>query len=101
MSEIPKKYDAAEAEPRWIERWDGSTMYDWDPARSREESFVIDTPPPTVSGSLHIGHAFSYTHQDLIARFQRMLGKIVAYPTGWDDTGLPTERLVQEFFWIR
>ncbi|NRA02375.1 MAG: valine--tRNA ligase [Myxococcales bacterium] len=101
MSDIPKKYDAAEAEPRWIERWADSQMYDWDPARPREESFVIDTPPPTVSGSLHIGHAFSYTHQDLIARFQRMRGKNVAYPMGWDDNGLPTERRVQALFGIR
>jgi valyl-tRNA synthetase len=98
---LPKHFDAAEAEKRWDERWQKDGIYHYDPTRPREETFVIDTPPPTASGSLHPGHVFSYTHTDLMARFQRMCGKNVFYPIGWDDNGLPTERRVQNYYHIR
>lgn len=99
--ELPTKYNHLEREAHWKKTWDDDSLYSWDPSRPREETFVIDTPPPTVSGSLHIGHVFSYTHQDLLARYQRMRGKNLCYPMGWDDNGLPTERRVQNLFRIQ
>jgi valyl-tRNA synthetase len=95
------EYKPADAETRWRAKWDAWEIYRWDPRRPRRETYAIDTPPPTVSGSLHIGHVFSYTQQDLIARFQRMRGMNVFYPMGWDDNGLPTERRVQNYFNVR
>ena len=62
---------------------------------SDKEAYSIDTPPPTVSGKLHIGHVFSYTQTEIVARYQRMLGKNVMYPFGFDDNGLPTEILTE------
>src|SRR6266487_3419633 len=73
----------------------------FDRTRSRDGVYAIDTPPMTVSGSLHIGHVFSYTHTDAVARFQRMRGQDVFYPVGWDDNGLATERRVQNYFGVR
>jgi len=99
--DIPKKYDHFEVEEKWQAEWDRSGLYRWDPSRPREETFVVDTPPPTVSGSLHVGHAYSYAQTDVIVRFQRMLGKNIFYPMGWDDNGLPTERRAQNVFHIR
>ena len=101
MPDIPQKYDHREVEERWRERWESWQLHRWDPSRPRSETFVVDTPPPTVSGSLHVGHVFSYTHQDLLVRYQRMRGKNIAYPMGWDDNGLPTERRVQNLLGIR
>ncbi len=98
---LPPHLDSTAAEDKWKARWDELGVYRYDPTRSREETFVVDTPPPTVSGSLHMGHVFSYTHTDVIVRHQRMLGKNIFYPMGWDDNGLPTERRVQNFFHVR
>ncbi len=84
----------------WAQRWEQDGTYRFRPAE-RADVFSIDTPPPTVSGSLHVGHVFSYTHTDIVARFQRMRGKHVFYPMGWDDNGLPTERRVQNYFGVR
>ncbi|MDZ7678367.1 MAG: valine--tRNA ligase [Acidimicrobiales bacterium] len=88
-------------EERWDTVWDDQHTYRFDRTKSREQVFAIDTPPPTVSGSLHVGHVFSYTHTDTIARYQRMRGREVFYPMGWDDNGLPTERRVQNYFGVR
>src|SRR2546421_8265224 len=76
----------------WARRWHEEGTYAFDRSQERADVYAIDTPPPTVSGSLHMGSVFSFTHTDLIARFQRMRGKAVFYPMGWDDNGLPTER---------
>ncbi|MHA7838082.1 MAG: valine--tRNA ligase [bacterium] len=98
---LPKHFDAPEAERRWDALWQREGLYHYDPSRSREETFVVDTPPPTASGSLHIGHVFSYTQADVVVRYQRMRGMNVFYPMGWDDNGLPTERRVQNYFHVR
>src|SRR5947209_8595699 len=88
-------------EAKWSAAWERDGTYRFDRGAASERIFSIDTPPPTVSGSLHVGHVFSYTHTDLIARFQRMRGKEVFYPMGWDDNGLPTERRVQNYYGVR
>src|SRR5512142_1443995 len=98
---LPEKAALEGLEQKWTERWEQSGAYRFDATRPRSEVYSIDTPPPTVSGSLHVGHVFSYTHTDVIARFHRMRGKAVFYPMGWDDNGLPTERRVQNYFGVR
>jgi valyl-tRNA synthetase len=98
---VPDKPALEGLEQRWLTRWKADDTYAFDRTQPRENVYSIDTPPPTVSGSLHVGHVFSYTHTDLIARFQRMRGKTVFYPMGWDDNGLPTERRVQNYFGVR
>jgi valyl-tRNA synthetase len=105
-SAIPDKPALEGLESKWGESWQRGGTYAFDrkaavAASDRECIYSIDTPPPTASGSLHIGHVFSYTHTDLIARFQRMQGKNVFYPIGWDDNGLPTERRVQNYYGVR
>ncbi|HVF53899.1 MAG TPA: valine--tRNA ligase [Actinomycetota bacterium] len=96
-----KTGDLRELEERWRAYWLDSGVYRYDPTRGRDETFVVDTPPPTVSGSLHIGHVLSYTHTDLVVRYKRMRGFNTYYPMGWDDNGLPTERRVQNVFSVR
>jgi valyl-tRNA synthetase len=98
---VPAKPRLDGLEDTWSKRWEVDGTYRFDRSKPRSAIFSIDTPPPTVSGSLHVGHVFSYTHTDLIARFQRMRGREVFYPMGWDDNGLPTERRVQNWFGVR
>ncbi len=98
---VPEKPALEGLEEKWNASWESDRIYRFDRSRPRNQVYAIDTPPPTVSGSLHVGHVLSYTHTDLIARFQRMRGKEVFYPMGWDDNGLPTERRVQNYFGVR
>jgi len=100
MPTPPEKPTLDGIEARWSAAWDTEAVYRFDRTRSRDDVFAIDTPPPTVSGSLHMGHVFSYTHTDTLARFWRMSGKAVFYPMGWDDNGLPTERRVQNYYGV-
>src|SRR5512134_1944671 len=101
MANIPEKPTLAGIEARWADQWELDGIYRFDRSAVRADVFAIDTPPPTVSGSLHVGHVFSYTQTDPVARLQRMRGKKVFYPMGWDDNGLPTERRVQNYFGVR
>ena len=98
---LPDKPALEGLEAKWNARWEAEGTYRFDRSKTRQEIYSIDTPPPTVSGSLHVGHVFSYTHTDVVARFQRMRGKAVFYPMGWDDNGLPTERRVQNYYGVR
>jgi valyl-tRNA synthetase len=97
---VPDKPSLDNVESKLIAQWDALGTYAFDRKATRDNVFAIDTPPPTVSGSLHMGHVFSYTHTDAVARFWRMRGKSVFYPMGWDDNGLPTERRVQNYFGV-
>ena len=101
MANVPDKPTLDGIEAPLIERWEAAGTYRFDRTADRADVFSIDTPPPTVSGSLHVGHVFSYTHTDTIARYHRMRGKAVFYPMGWDDNGLPTIRRVQNFYGVR
>ncbi|WP_333023014.1 valine--tRNA ligase [Wolbachia endosymbiont of Pentidionis agamae] len=96
---LEEKYNFKDIEYKYNILWEGSKVYKW--SYTKNNTFTIDTPPPTISGKLHIGHIFSYCHTDFIARFQRMLGKDVFYPIGFDDNGLPTERLVEQIYKVR
>lgn len=102
---IPEKPVLEGLEHTWGARWEEQGTYRFDRhgaiSRGKDHIFSVDTPPPTASGSLHIGHVFSYTHMDLQARYQRMRGKDIFYPMGWDDNGLPTERRVQNYYGVR
>jgi valyl-tRNA synthetase len=100
-AQVPERPTLDGLEQKWSEAWERDGCYRFERGVPRERVFSIDTPPPTVSGSLHVGHVFSYTHTDAVARYQRMRGKAVFYPMGWDDNGLPTERRVQNHFGVR
>jgi valyl-tRNA synthetase len=98
---LPERPSLDGLEEKWARRWQEEGTYTFDRSKERADVYAIDTPPPTVSGELHMGHVFSYTHTDTVARFQRMRGKHVFYPIGWDDNGLPTERRVQNVYGVR
>ncbi len=97
----PERVGVEGLEEKWALKWQEDGTYRFRREATRADVYSIDTPPPTVSGSLHVGHVFSYTHTDVVARYQRMKGKEVYYPMGWDDNGLPTERRVQNYFGVR
>ncbi len=96
LRNLPKVYEHKEVEEKWRKLWEEAGIYRFDKLTPQKRLFSVDTPPPTVSGDLHIGHVFSYTHQDFIVRYKRMQGFEVFYPFGYDDNGLPTERLVEK-----
>ena len=98
---IPERPTLDGLEAKWDQNWSEQQVFAFNPDTRRDQVFSIDTPPPTASGSLHIGHVFAYSQADMIARYQRMIGKNVFYPMGWDDNGLPTERRVQNYFGVR
>ncbi|ROR94004.1 valyl-tRNA synthetase [Salana multivorans] len=98
---VPDRVGVEGLEGKWAPDWEERRLHAFDRTATREQVFSIDTPPPTASGSLHIGHVFSYTHTDVLARFHRMRGAKVFYPMGWDDNGLPTERRVQNYYGVR
>jgi valyl-tRNA synthetase len=102
---LPDKPALEGLEAKWGAAWEQQGIYRFDRdaalAAGKDQVYAIDTPPPTASGSLHIGHVFSYTHMDLAARYQRMRGRHLFYPMGWDDNGLPTERRVQNYYGVR
>ena len=101
LTPLPDRVGVDGLEDKWRGVWDESGVYKFQGTRDRKAVYSIDTPPPTVSGHLHVGHVFSYTHTDVIARFKRMNGYDVFYPMGWDDNGLPTERRVQNYYGVR
>jgi valyl-tRNA synthetase len=98
---VPEKPSLEGLEKTWDEEWERAGTYRFDRSKSRGQIYAIDTPPPTVSGSLHMGSVFGYVQTDSLARYHRMRGDELFYPMGWDDNGLPTERRVENYFGIR
>jgi valyl-tRNA synthetase len=98
---IPERPTLDGIEAKWDAAWTEQGTYAFDRTAQRADVFSIDTPPPTVSGSLHMGSVFGYAQTDSIARYRRMLGRTLFYPMGWDDNGLPTERRVQNYYGVR
>src|ERR687897_420029 len=101
MTRVPDKPSLDGIEARWSERWEADGTYRFDRTKTRDGIYSVDTPPPTVSGSLHVGNAFGYAQTDSIVRYRRMRGDDVFYPMGWDDNGLATERRVQNYYGVR
>jgi valyl-tRNA synthetase len=91
---LDKKYNAKEKEQKWLDYWKENKIYEFKP--DNREVFSIDTPPPTVNGKIHIGHIFSYSQTEMMARYKRLRGYNIFYPFGFDDNGLPSERLVEK-----
>ncbi len=100
MGNLEGRYDFRAAEPRLQARWAELGIYQLDPQRPGQP-YTVDTPPPTISGRIHVGHVCSYTQADVIIRYHRMKGENVFYPFGFDDNGLPTERFVEKVRGIR
>ena len=100
MKEISKHYNPSEVEPKWRKFWEKNNIYKFNP-KAKGEIFSVDTPPPTVSGKMHIGHAYSYTHEDFVVRYRRMKGENVFFPFGTDNNGLATERLIEKMKNVR
>lgn len=101
MTTVPERPSLEGLEVKWDARWQRDGVFRFDRQKTRSEVYTIDTPPPTVSGQLHLGTVFGYVQVDAIARFQRMRGRQVFFPIGWDDNGLPTERRVQNLYGVR
>lgn len=101
MTAIPDRVSLEGLEPKWDTVWEQRGTYRFDRSRPRQGVFSVDTPPPTVSGQLHLGTVFGYVQVDSVVRFHRMRGDATFYPVGWDDNGLPTERRVQNHFGVR
>ena len=91
---LDKKYNAEEKEKKWLDYWKNNKIYQY--KRNGKEVYSIDTPPPTVNGKIHVGHIFSYTQTEMLARYKRLRGYNIFYPFGFDDNGLPSERLVEK-----
>ena len=91
---LDKKYNAEEKEKKWLNYWKNNKIYQY--KRNGKEVYSIDTPPPTVNGKIHVGHIFSYTQTEMLARYKRLRGYNIFYPFGFDDNGLPSERLVEK-----
>src|SRR3954447_7612873 len=98
---VPEKPSLEGLEDKWASRWETDGTYRFDRSKTRDQVFAIDTPPPTVSGSLHMGSVFGYVQTDTVARYHRMRGDEVFYPMGWDDNGVPTERRVENYYGVR
>ena len=93
---LSNRYDPKAAEPKWQKYWEKNGIFRFDPEDHRRPIYSVDTPPPTVSGRIHMGHIFSYVQAEALTHFWRQRDYNVFYPFGTDDNGLPTERLIEQ-----